>query len=678
MNKTTYQPPSTHPTTTLVSAGNELRLLVEMTKTLRLNEVPSFARLVRNIVVSRNIHAAQNVINCLAPAYHQQIVKPDPFLSVAGDLDGEILLGTTPSGKRVGLNRMDLVRHIFISGQSGTGKSALIKSLVLQCQQAGIPLLHFDRKADLAHLAPQLDTIRWQNDRDNPLLPPHPAVNIYEYRNDIAKMFAEMMQFWQRGLSIFLLGLDMLYKKFAVYDRWPSWDWAEPFPTLMDLALLFKSSGFRKQIKGQGMESVHSIIDKLDALIIELEPIVACRRGYDLTRFVTERRAVNYLVDGISLDYQNFLIVGKLLKFAHFLKATAARGVLNLFVAFDEAKSLFNKANENLFVIKDLISRIREWGLALATADQIPSEISQFLFSNIGTLVAFRHSDGYDLQRLRYSAGATIQQSLENYNLQPGDAIVRLTRCPDLIKITVPFTPTEKFIDPDRLDAVMSARLEELQKDVISYAPTSSEDKRSSFTQHERRFLEAIAQDFDRPAYQIYEQLELSSSAGYRLKERLKHDGFISQVTTNLGAGGKQATYLLPNPILFDELGIALLQGRGGLLHCHFQGKLKVAAEEKGYTAVIEESVDGTPNGADIGLTKGKTRIAVEICITSKPRQELDHIRSRLSSGYSLVIVAFVHRRVLASTLRLARTQLNKDQFLKAKFCVINEVVSLL
>ncbi|MEE8586222.1 MAG: hypothetical protein V3T83_15365 [Acidobacteriota bacterium] len=52
-------------------------------------------------------------------------------------------------------------------------------------------------------------------------------------------------------------------------------------------------------------------------------------------------------------------------------------------------------------MVKDLVSKVREWGVSLVCADQIPSEISQFFFSNIGTLVMFRHSDGNGLRRLQ-------------------------------------------------------------------------------------------------------------------------------------------------------------------------------------------------------------------------------------------------------------------------------------
>ena len=187
---------------------------------------------------------------------------------------------------------------------------------------------------------------------------PDSSVRLEEYRNDFVKAFCEIMQFWQRGMSIFLRGLDQLYREFDVYQRWPVWNWdTMTFPSVVDLLALFKSKDFSGGIKGHGRESLLSIIDKLEALIIELEPIVSCQRGFDIRKLYHDRRGLNLVLDGLSVEYQNFLVVCLIIQYSHLFKAHGPRGTLNLLLMFDEAKGICGKANERMFIVKDLFSK---------------------------------------------------------------------------------------------------------------------------------------------------------------------------------------------------------------------------------------------------------------------------------------------------------------------------------
>ena len=195
--------------------------------------------------------------------------------------------------------------------------------------------------------------------------------------------------------------------------------------------------------------------------------------------------------------------------------------------------------------MKDVFSKVREYGLAIVFAEQISSEVSQFAFSNIGTLVMFRHSDGRDLQRVRYSSGATLEQSLANYSLKVGEAVVRSMRCKDLHRITVPFEPADKFIPRQEVEDIMRPRLRGFHADVIPATPRQSRDGVScsdvapALSETEHRFIECLIQDFERPVHEVYQELGIGSSAGYRLKKRLLDRRYISQIETNLWTSRK-------------------------------------------------------------------------------------------------------------------------------------------
>jgi hypothetical protein len=678
-----------------IPQGNWINTLLAIVKELKLSEVPQLSAIVQKIAHKNDQHSAEKLVRRLSKAYYEQKISPNLFLSFEQNLEGEILLGHTDDGKPVGLNRQDLVRHTFISGQSGFGKSNLLKLMFLQAKEKGIHVVHIDRKGDLEHAVREgVDSIYWPDIKTNFLCPPDSDVNIYEYRNDFVKAFAELMQFYQRGMSVFLLGVDFLYREFEVYDRWPQWDWnTMQFPTVLDLLAVFKSNDFGKRVKGQGKESLLSIIDKLESLCIELQPIVSCQRGFDVSRLYKENRAINYMLDGLSVEYQNFFIVAEILRYAHYFKTHGPRNDLNMLFVFDETKGILGKANEKMFIVKDLVSKIREWGIGLICADQIPSEISQFFFSNIGTLIMFRHSDGFDLQRLQYSSGLTNDQRLANYSLNPGQAIIRTMRFKDLHKFTVPFTEVEKFIPREEVAILMAPRLEELNQDVIALREASAEqsaiasgqedrrqDKKPSpppidqivhkLEPEEREFLECLAKDFNRPSSEVYKELGFGESKGYRIKQRLVAKRYICQLATNLGKGGKKATLLVPNPIAYEALGISLPSaGRGKALHKHLQQDLAAQAARQGYAARIEECI-GSSEGPDIGLERKGLRIAVEVSVTSKPSTEAERIRKHLGAGYDWVILTFVNRRILEETKALATSKPSAE---RVKFCLVSD-----
>ena len=654
-------------------------LLRDMVRALRL-ENTHYARTAAKIATRNDQRTAAKLARRLASAYYQQQLAPDRFLSYEEGLDGAFRLGHMPGRRALGLTSADMNRHVFISGQAGTGKSNLLINLFRQAASQGVHCVYFDRKGDVEHLARQgVESYQWRHLRINPLCPPSTRVDAYEFRNDFVKAFAEANQLMVRGSSLFLRGVDELYRRFEVYERWPRWDWRKHrFPTLADLLALFRSKDFACGVRGHGRESLFGIVDKLESLLIELDPIVACQRGVDVKRFYSEGRAMNYNLDGLAVEYQNFLIVAELIRLQHMFRAHGPRGRLNALLFFDESKGLLSSKHES-FLVKDLVAKVREYGIGLVCADQIPSEVSQFFFSNIGTLVMFRHSDGRDLQRVRFASGATLEQSLENYSLQPGDAVVRSMRFRDLHRIQTSFTPAEKFITREELDHRMAARLRDFHRDVIlAIASNPPRDERQSdIDDLDKRFLTCAAQLIDQPSSTVYKALGLNQSAGYRIKQRLLRQGRLTEVTSNLGEGGRRTKHLVPSPEILERLGLTLPEGKGKALHKHLQHEIRDRAAAAGAVARIEDN-RGTREAVDVGVEHEGRSTAYEVCVSSKPRTEVSNIGKALRMGFDTVILTFVSKRTLEKTRALAEANVSPEQFARTRFLMVNEAIRTL
>ena len=112
--------------------------LIHIATELKLNEDPEFAETVKKVALKGNQSIAKKLVQRLSSQYYENQLKPNHFRSMETDsLNGEFLLGYTEDGKPFGLDREDLVRHVLISGQSGSGKTELLKSLFLQTRENG-------------------------------------------------------------------------------------------------------------------------------------------------------------------------------------------------------------------------------------------------------------------------------------------------------------------------------------------------------------------------------------------------------------------------------------------------------------------------------------------------------------------------------------------------------------
>lgn len=215
----------------------------------------------------------------------------------------------------------------------------------------------------------------------------------------------------------------------------------------------------------------------------------------------------------------------------------------------------------------------------------------------------------------------------------------------------MPFTPEEKFVAPNTLEATMRPRVEELHRDVITTSPatdTTSEAKTDqSVDGPEERLLRVLGANCARPWSEVCDELGWFSSTAYAVRSRLEKRGLVRPRVTNLGKNRARTVVVEPSLAVLRKLGIDPGPGRGDPLHRHVQCKVKDEAEDSGFAAVIEECPRSTGEGPDVGLTRGLQRVATEVCVTSKPADEIANVAKNLRLGFDAVILLFVSRQRL-------------------------------
>jgi hypothetical protein len=164
----------------------------------------------------------------------------------------------------------------------------------------------------------------------------------------------------------------------------------------------------------------------------------------------------------------------------------------------------------------------------------------------------------------------------------------------------------------------------------------------------EETFLRLVVEQPTTPVSELYRRFGASNWKGAELRRVLIERGWLLELETRLGKGGRAAKFLLPTFATLDRFGLVPPGGRGGPLHRHVQEFVAAEAVAKGYAAAIEHPL---PDGAivDVHVDQGDCRTAVEIAIASRLTRELDHVTAALAAGYDRVICL-----VLSDVLRAA------------------------
>ncbi len=119
-------------------------------------------------------------------------------------------------------------------------------------------------------------------------------------------------------------------------------------------------------------------------------------------------------------------------------------------------------------------------------------------------------------------------------------------------------------------------------------------------------------------------------------------------------------------------------RGKGGIAHRYWQAICKLEAEGEGWHAVIEEPIPGSTESVDLGLIKAGKRLAVEISVTTKAKQESSNVRKCLESGYDHVILLFIDETKLTQFQNLLKDFFTQEEQSKISAGLVYDFCSFL
>lgn len=569
----------------------------------------------------------------------------------------------------VSLSEDQRLRHLYVIGASGTGKSTLMLNLILQDlkRNEGLAVLdpHGDLVDEILRRIPRerLDDVVLLDpaDADYPIgfniLSAHSELERTLLASDLVAVFRRLSTSWGDQMTS-VLGNAIL----AILE-------SDRGGTLVDLRRFLVEADFRREY----LKSVRDpevvyywqkefplltgkpqapLLTRLD-IFLRPKPIrymVAQKESkLDLRRLMDEGKILLARLSQGAIGEENAyllgtLLVSKLHQLAISRQEIAAAERRPFYLYIDEFQNFVTPSMEQI------LSGARKYRLGLILAHHDLSQIQSRSAEVLNSVLTHPHA------RMCFRVGdrdaRTLAEGFSHFDardlqsLSTGQAIARVERAEFDFNLSTPMLPL--------------------------LAPDEGQQLRAEIVARSR-------EQFGRPRTEIEELLRRPGEV-----PEVESSEPVRRATPAVRRPAAEAVPpAAPAPTVEPPPGVeipteASSPGRGGKQHKYLQSLISRWAEANGWRAGIEERIlDGLGN-VDVALRKGDRSVACEIGVTTSPEHEVRNVQKCLAAGFEQVLVVSPEKKILNQIKTLAASSLDKEQSGKASYCTPEELFDVL
>ncbi|HLD06060.1 MAG TPA: DUF87 domain-containing protein [Candidatus Nanoarchaeia archaeon] len=398
----------------------------------------------------------------------EKVLLPPPQAEV---IKGKYSLGNvTYADKELypfGLREQDWVRHVCISGMSGSGKTNFAYQILGNFVLTQKPFLVFDWKKSfrpLTLIEKQLLVFTVGNNKVSNMFRmninrPPKGVDPREWINFLADLINEAFSTSFGVHKILVETLDRAFTEFGVYngsDNYPTW-----FHIKKRLEQREEESGGRKSRESEWLTSAQRIAH---TMTFGAFGDVVSHQGSDAMKvedlFTRQVLFELHALDTVEKKFFCEFMLGYIYKYKKHNSEQVDGFTMSILV--DEAHNIFLKERANFVQegVTDVIYReIREYGISLICLDQHISKLSDTVAGNSATNIAFQQVLPKDIEVISSLMG--IRDERKYFSMLPvGQAIVYLAERYHLpFTISVPLVALKK---KDVSDSMITGRMNRL------------------------------------------------------------------------------------------------------------------------------------------------------------------------------------------------------------------------
>lgn len=559
----------------------------------------------------------------------------------------------------VSLSPDQRVRHTYLIGASGTGKSTLLLNLIIQDMKNGEGVGVLDPHGDLieqilGHVPEERieDVVLLDpSDEEYPvgfnILSAHSSVEQNLLASDLVGIFRRLSTSWGDQMTS-VLGNAIL--AFLESDRGG---------TLADLRRFLVEPDFRKaflpsvrdsEVVYYWQKEFHFLTGKPQGPILTrldtfLRPKLIRRmvsqkeNRLDFAAMMNEKKIFLAKLAQGMIGEENAYLLGALLvsKFHQLVMSrqeTSESARTPFYLYIDEFHHFITPS------MAQLLSGARKYRLGLVLAHQDlrqlwsrDPDVASAVLSNPATRICFRVGE-QDAEKLE--DGFSFFDAKDLKNLGTGEAICRVERSDyDFNLKTLPL-PAED------VDVARARRKQVIGRSREKYA----------------RRWEDVEAELSREAIPVEPP---------PVREEPKREEPRKRETRQDAPQGetkREKTTARPEPRERPHappIGPPSL-GRGGQQHKYLQNLIKRWAEDRGWRAIIEKQILDGLGSVDVALEKEGQSIACEISVTSTSEQEIGNVQKCVAAGFDHIFVLSTERKALAKIERLLDEALSRDR----------------
>jgi hypothetical protein len=544
------------------------------------------------------------------------------------------------------------LKHMHVIGATGTGKSTLLLTTIIQDIGNGEGIAVIDPHGDLIEsILPWIKAERHKDvilvdpaDVDFPvgfnILTAHSEIEKDILSSDLVAVFKRLSTSWGDQMNSVFANAILAFLE------------SEQGGTLIDLRRFLIEKSFRDQylqtVRDPSIvyywnkefpilksSSIGPILTRLDSFLRPklIRNMVAQRKSLDFEEILdTKKILLIKLSQGLIGAENSYLLgtfmVSKLQQAAMARQAKAKAERSNFYLYIDEFQNFITPS------MSAILSGARKYHLGLILAHQDmqqltknDTELASSVTANAGTRICFRIGD---TDAKKFEGNFSYFDAFDLQNLDTGEAIIRIERPEnDCNMTTIPYAELETEIASKIKDMVINAsRLTYgTQKEVVE------------------KLLQEIHDLPEQPVKNV-EPLVRNIVPEPSAKTEPKVIKEVTSIPTINTEEKKQETQ-----------------------HRYLQTLIKRMAESRGYRASIEEPTPDGKGRVDVSLERNGKRIAVEIKDTTKDDWELQNIEKCLKAGYETVIECSNEPKVIDRLRKKVENEFDEQQ--RAKIQVL-------
>jgi hypothetical protein len=490
-----------------------------------------------------------------------------------------------------------LFEHMAVWGATGTGKSTLIKNLIIKLHNdCGLRLLVFDFHNEYRNVISKLN-----GELGKEILVLNPFINPFSINPlelpDLKDTDKEMaiVERTENFISLinqmFILGevqegrlRDALYQLYK-----------ENNPVISNLIrklYFYKSGALAGKLK-KFTTGFYGQIFNQNSSSLSLNQIEKTTTIIELGRIPSELRA--FFVNVFLIQWWDY-------------RRTKKQDEMRPHILVLDEFSNYS----GFVVIRKMLSEARKFRQGLICACQGPNQIKdadilEDVIRNTATKIVFRQDQGTD-KRTVGSAFGGLDHEQYNYlsMMDVGEAIVKLKNMKHVFRVrTYPLPKLGSVTDERVMNSVPRVELKPEPVQTEAFSECQSEKQQD----YESQFLQILADKGPLSTAEVIKELHIQKHRGFLLKDKLKENGLLIEEQVRKGRG-RPSLMLKLTDSGYEALGIKKKTSApqyGGEEHVQMKEKVAEMLRDVGWEVKIEYK------GCDVAAFKDDKTVAIEV-----------------------------------------------------------------